>query len=201
MGVERHLDEVQLIDALALGVRTAHADDSRASCLNGLGIYYRCAERRSDIPALQRSLQAFEREVRRLRERDAECFGAVKSARGAVWAIRRNRAELPKPSIRAFVAYRDEHEQSVAYVVQRRDDGELAIAITRFELNERTLTIAYQCFDPELLPENAPDVIEGSLLQIYAEDAYVTLADEVEFVDTHYKQTRRRRISRSLRLV
>lgn len=198
--IQLHLDEAQLIDALALGVRTADVEDCRASCLAGLGIYYPYVKRRSDIALLQRSLQAFEHEIRRLRERDAEYFGAVKSARSAVWAIRRKRTELPKPTARAFVAYRDEHDQSLAYVIQRREGGELAIAITRFELNQRTLTIAYECFDPELLPENAPDVIEPSLLQVYAEDTYLTLADEVEFVDTHYKQTHRRRISRSHRL-
>jgi len=199
--VERHLSEVQLIDALTLGVQTATAAMPRASCLDGLGLYYRYVKRRSDIPMLERSLQAFEREVRRLRTHDTELFRTVTSARKAVWAIRRKRAELPKPSNRAFVAYREEQDQSVAYIVERREDGELAITITRFELNERTLTIDYECFDPQLLPENAPDVIEVSLLQVYAEDAYLTLADEAVFVDTQYKQTRRRRLSRSHRLI
>ena len=78
--------------------------DSRASCLNGLGIYYRYVKRRSDVPSLQRSLHAFEREVRRLRDCDAECFGAVKSARKArtrparVMAVRPpEAAALPTP--------------------------------------------------------------------------------------------------------
>lgn len=199
--IERHLSEAQLIDALALGVRTAKSEVPRASCLDGLGLYYRHVKRRSDIPSLQSSLQAFEHEVRRLRAQDVEHRGAVKSARKAAWAIRRKRAELPKPSVRQFIAYRDEQGESVAYLVQRRDDSELAIAISRLELTKRTLTIDYTCFDPELLPENAPDVIEASLLQVYAEDTYLTLADEVEFVDLQHKQTRRRRLSRTHRLV
>jgi len=198
--VKRHLSEAQLIDALALGVQTAIAVYPRTSCLAGLGMYYPYVKRRSDIPTLERSLQAFEHEVRRLRTHDGEHLGAVKSARTAVWSIRRKRAELPRPSNRAFVAHRDEEGQSVAYVVERREDGELAIAVTRFDLNGRTLTIEYECFDPQLLPENAPDVIEVSLLQVYAEDIYLTLTDEAIFVDTRYKQTRRRRLTRSHRL-
>jgi len=198
--IERHLDEAQLVDALVLGVRTAKENGTRASCLHGLGLYYPRVKRRSPIPSLQRSLQAFEHEVRRLRTLDAEHFGAVTSARKAAWVIRRKRAELPKPSVRGFVAYRDEQGQSIAYVIQRRDDSQLAVMISRFELNGRTLTIVYDCFDPELLPENAPDVIEASLLQVYAEDTFLTLADDMELVDAQHKQTRKRRLSRTHRL-
>jgi|GEM_PF-6881076 len=198
--VERHLDEAQLVDALTLGVRTAKVNDCRASCLNALGIYYRQVKSRSDTASLQRSLQAFEHEVRRFRGYDSEYFGAVRAARRAAWAVRRRRTELRQPSKHDFVAYRDEHDQALVYVVQRRDDAELAVAITRFELSERTLRISYECFDPALLPEFAPDVIEASVLQVYAQDTYLTFADEIEFFDTQHEQTHTRPVPLSHRL-
>ncbi|MEO7034434.1 MAG: hypothetical protein ABI548_11075 [Polyangiaceae bacterium] len=162
---------------------------------------YPHVKRRSAIPTLERSLLALEREVRAPRTYDKECLGEVKSARQTIWSIRRKRAELPKPSPRSYLAYREDLDPSAGHVIERRDDHDLAIAVTRLELDNRTLTIEYECFDPELLPENAPDVIEFALLQEFAQDTYLTLADEAAFVDTRYKQTRRRRLSRAHRLI
>ena len=145
--VQRHFDEAMLIHTLTWGVQNAPAAMSCAGCLGGLFLYFR--NLRSSKPlVLERALQSFERELRRLRGQDESLFGEVKSARRRAQGIRRNHLELPVPTADKFRAARIEGGDEVRYVIERREDGELSIDIPHLSLRGRTLFLEYSVLDP-----------------------------------------------------
>lgn len=187
--VRRHLDIATLVDTLTWGVQHAPVGISRAHCLAGLFHYSRDA-RASEPPVLDRALQGFERELRRLRNHDEELLGEVKNARGQVQGIRRSHPELPVPTADQFRAYRIEEGDEVRYVIERREDREPSIEISHLELRDRTLFIEYSVVDPAVLTENAPGLIAKTLLEEYAADTYRQHAQHAVCYDVDWQQVR-----------
>lgn len=181
--VARCLNQAELLDSLTFGIREAPADWVRSSCLEGVKTYFFYIEQPSEPAVLLRSLVAFELEVRRLRRvEDALLAESVESARRACWSIRRRNPALPKPAPNEFKAYRVE-DTAVAYEIERVEDGDLAIDVLGVKLQGRLLVIEFEVFDPALLPEDAPAVIEETLLRNYALGTFRATVDEVEYVD------------------
>lgn len=190
--VQRHLDEAAFIDTLAWGAQNAPAVGSRTNCLSALFLYFRNL-RASEPSALEKALQSFERELRRLRSQDEELLGEVKSARRRVQGIRRSHPELPVPTADQFRAYRieeGEEGEEVRYAIERREDRELSIDVLHLELRERTLFLEYSVLDPAVLTENAPAIIARTLLEEYAADAYRNQAELAVCFDLDWQQTR-----------
>ncbi|HEY6725132.1 MAG TPA: hypothetical protein VI197_13955, partial [Polyangiaceae bacterium] len=181
--VARRLSQAELLDSLRLGIREAPADWVRSSCLEGIKTYFFYIEQPSAPAVLLQSLVALEVEVRRLRgAEDAVISESVESARMACWSIRRRNHALPKPAATDFKAYRCE-DTVIEYRIERVEDGELAIDILGAKRAERLLVIEFEVFDPALLPEDAPSVIEATLLHDYALGTFGERVDEVEYVD------------------
>lgn len=187
--VARTLDQATLVEDLTWGVQNAPNSMARGHCLTGLSHYFHSA-RTSEAEPLDRALQGFERELRRLRQSDEELLGEVKTTRRQVQGIRRKRKDLPLAQPEQFKAYRVEEGDRVQYLIERREDQESSIEILGVGLQEHTLSLEYSVLDPAVLTEHAPQIIEETLLKEYAADCYGGQARQVDYIDVDWKQVR-----------
>jgi hypothetical protein len=187
--VARTLDEATLVEDLTWGVQSAPSLMARVHCLTGVYHYFRSAQSSEPGP-LEKALQGFERELRRLRQSDDELLGEVKHARRQVQGIRRRRKDLPLAQPEQFKAYRVEEGDRVQYLIERREDQEPSIEIFSASLHDDILSIEYSVIDPAVLTEYAPQIIEETLLKQYAADAFRGQARNVEYCDVDWKQVR-----------
>jgi hypothetical protein len=187
--VARTLDEATLVEDLTWGVQKAPTLMARVHCLTGLYHYFRSAQK-SEAGPLEKALEGFECELRRLRQSDEELLGEVKNTRRKVQGIRRGRKDLPLAQPEQFKAYRVEVGDRIQYLIERREDQEPSIEILSAALHEDVLSIEYAVLDPAVLTEYAPQIIEETLLKQYAVDSFRCQARQVEYRDVDWKQVR-----------
>lgn len=187
--VGRLLDAADLFDSFGIGIATAESEESRALCFEGVGLYYRVLELLTPPERFRSSLERLEVEVRRyLHGPDPDVMRAAEGARRRIWEIRR-REHLPRANPENFRAYRIEEADAAEYVVERVEDGELAIKLSRLEVTGSSLAIEFECIDPALLPEDAPAIIEDALLRRYASGIYGDGVNEAVYTNLWLKTT------------